>query len=140
MAVYTDTKQLYRYVQALFTRIAENDPTAADAILASKMVIRMRCTEPDAEITINGRQRPLETTFGPTRSRPTLEIDLSADTLHAIMLGELKIKKAIADRLLTARGPVWKAGALADLFHQGQALYQQVLDEQGRARPGEDSS
>jgi hypothetical protein len=104
------------------------------------MVIRMRCTEPDAEITINGRQRPLETTFGPTRLRPTLEIDLSADTLHSIMLGELKIKKAIADRLLIARGPVWKAGALADLFHRGQALYQQVLDEQGQPQPREDSS
>ena len=41
---------------------------------------------PDAEITINGRQRPLETTFGATCLRPTLEIDLSTDTLHAIML------------------------------------------------------
>jgi hypothetical protein len=140
MATYTDTEQLYRYVQALFAQIAENDPAAADAILASKMVIRMRCTEPDAEITINGRQRPLETTFGATCLRPTLEIDLSTDTLHAIMLGELKIKQAIADRLLTARGPVWRAGALADLFRQGQALYQQALDEQGQPQPREDSS
>ena len=56
------------------------------------------------------------------------------------MLGELKIKRAIADRLLTARGPVWKAGALADLFHQGQALYHQVLDEQGQPQSQEDSS
>ena len=131
MAVYTDTEQLYRYVQALFARIAENDPSAADAILASKMVIRMRCTEPDAEITINGRRRPLETTFGPSRLRPTLEIDLTADTLHAIMLGELRIKSAVANGQLKARGSIWKAGALADLFRQGQVLYHQVLNEQG---------
>ena len=140
MAVYTDTEQLYRYVRALFARIAENDPSAADAVLASRMVIRIRCTEPDAEITINGRQRPLETTFGPTRLRPTLEIDLSADTLHVIMLGEVRIKKAIADRLLTARGTVWKAGALADLFHQGQELYREVLREQGWPQPREETA
>ncbi len=140
MAVYTDAEQLYSYVQALFSRIAEREPGAADAVLASRMVIRLRCTEPEAEITINGRQRPLETTFGPTRLRPTLEIDLSADTLHAIMLGELKIKKAVADRLLTARGTVWKASALADLFRQGQELYMQVLHEHGWPQPRENSS
>ena len=140
MVVYTDAEQLYRYVQVLFARIAENDPAAADAILASNMVIRIRCTDPDAEITINGRQRPLETTFGPTRLRPTLEIDLSADTLHIIMLSEVKIKKAIADRLLTARGTVWKAGALADLFHQGQELYREVLREQGWPQPRDETA
>ena len=140
MAVYTDTEQLYTYVKALFTLIAEREPGAADAILASNMVIRIRCTEPDAEITINGRQRPLETTFGPTRLRPTLEIVLAADTLHAIMLGELKIKKAVADGLLTARGTVWKAGALADLFHQGQELYREVLREQGWPQPREETA
>ena len=140
MAVYTDTEQLYRYVQALRARIAEKDPGAADAILASNMVIRMCCTEPDAEITINGRRRPLETTFGPRRLRPTLEIDLSADTLHAIMLGDLKIRKAVADGLLTARGTVWKAGALADLFRQGQELYREVLHEQGWPQPREETA
>jgi hypothetical protein len=57
MAVYADAEQLPRYMQALFARLAENHPGAADAILASKMVIRSRCTEPDTEITINGRWR-----------------------------------------------------------------------------------
>ena len=131
MAVYTDAEQLYTYVQALFALIAEEEPGAADAVLASRLVIRIRCTEPDAEITINGRRRPLETTFGPSRLRPTLEIDLTADTLHAIMLGELKIRSAVANGQLQARGSIWKAGALADLFRQGQVLYQQVLSEQG---------
>ena len=133
MAVYTDADQLYTYVQALFALIAAEKPGAADAVLASRMVIHLRCTEPDAEITINGRQRPLETTFGPTRLRPTLEIGLASDTLHAIMLGDLGLKKAVTEGLLEVRGPAWKAMALADLFQQAQELYPGVLQE-GKAQ------
>ena len=131
MAVYIDAEQLYRYVEALFALIAEKNPEAADSVLASRLVIHLYCTEPEAEITINGRRRPLETAYGPTRLRPTLDIRLAADTLHAIMLGELGLRKALASGLLEVRGPIWKAKALADLFYQAQGLYRQVLEEQG---------
>ena len=131
MAIYNNAEQLYTYVEALFALIAEENPGAADAVVASRLVIRLRCTGPDAEMTINGRQRPLETTFGPSPLRPTLDIKLAPNTLHRIMLGELELKKAIADRLVEVRGPVWKAKALADLFQQAQELYLQVLSEMG---------
>jgi hypothetical protein len=137
MAVYTDAEQLYRYVQALFALIEEKEPGAADAVLASRLVIRLHCTDPEAEITINGRRRPLETTFGPNSLRPTLDIKLAPNTLHAIMLGDLGLKKALADGLLEVRGPVWKAKALADLFQQAQDLYRQVLREEGWPQPAE---
>jgi hypothetical protein len=131
MALFADSEQLYIATKALFARIAEEDPGAADAILASHLVIRLRSTEPETEITINGRKRPLQTTFGPSSVRPTLDIEVPADTLHQIMLGEQSMKKALADGRLKVRGPVWKAMALADLFRQGQTLYPEVLREQG---------
>jgi hypothetical protein len=131
MAIFVDSEQLYSATEALFARIAEEDPGAADAILASHLVIRLRSTEPETEITINGRRRPLQTTFGPSPVRPTLDIELAADTLHQIMLGEQSMKKALADGRLKVRGPAWKAMALADLFRRGQGLYPEVLREQG---------
>lgn len=134
MGFYEDGDQFYACTRKLFARIQEKDPGAADAILASRLVIGLRCTEPDAEITINGRQRPMQITFGPSRQRATLDIELAADTLHHIMLGEQSMTKALANGLLKVRGPVWKAMALADLFRRGQALYPQVLREQGLAR------
>jgi len=129
MAFYTDSDQLCTCMGMLFTHIGERDPGAADAILASHLVIRLRCTDPGAEITINGRQRPVQTTFGPSRLRPTLDIELAADTLHHILLGGLSLTKALADGRLKVNGPVWKTMALADLFHRGQVLYPQVLRE-----------
>ena len=131
MRFYTDTDQLYFCMQALFARIGQEEPGAANAILASHLVIRLRCTDPDAEITMNGRQRAVQTTFGPCRMRPTLDIELTASTLHRILLGELSLTKALADGLLKVYGPVWKTMALADLFHRGQVLYPQMLREQG---------
>ena len=133
MAIFVDPEQLYGATEALFARIAEEDPGAADAILASHLVICLRSTEPETEITINGRRRPLETTFGPSPVRPTLDIELPADTLHQIMLGRQSMKSALAGGQLKVRGPAWRAKALADLFRQGQSLYPEVLREQGLA-------
>lgn len=131
MAFFTDADQFYTCTKALFEHIEEEDPGAADDILASRLVIRIQCTEPEVEFTIQGRQRPVKTTFGPSPQRPTMEIKLPADALHHIMLGELSLKRALANGKLQVRGPVMKITALADLFYRLQAHYPQVLHEQG---------
>ena len=131
MSFFADSDQFYDCIQMLFDRIDEKEPGAADAVLASRLVIRLCCSAPEAELTINGRQRPLETTFGPSRLRPTLDMELTADTLHCIMLGELLLARALAHGRLKVRGPVWKTTALAELFHRAQKLYPGVLRDQG---------
>jgi len=129
MSAFASAEQFYTCTQALFTRIEADDSHAAAKIASERLVIRIHCTDPEVEFTINGRKRPPETTFGPARVRPTLDIGMSADTLHAIMLGELGLKSALAQGKLRVRGPVWKAVVLADLFRRMQAFYPQVLRE-----------
>lgn len=131
MPLYRDSEQLYSSTQALFRLIEEQDPGAADAVLAAHLVIRLHTSEPEIEFTINGRRRPVQVTYGPSPLRPTLDIELSADTLHGITLGELSLKSALANGHLKVYGPALKAMVLADLFHHMQALYPQVLREQG---------
>lgn len=131
MSFFASTDQLYACTRLLFERLQEQDPTAADTFLAARLLIRFRCRQPAAEITLNGRRRPLETIFGPTTLRPDVEVELAADTLHQIMLGQLSLTKAVGNGQLKARGPLYKTLALADLFYRGQALYPQVLREQG---------
>lgn len=136
MAFYADSEQLYGTMRLLFARIEEEEPGAVDAILASRLAIRLRCTTPDAEFTINGRQRPVQTTFGPSSGRPTLDIELAADTLHDILRGQLSLRTALGNGLLSIRGPALKAMALADLFRRGQAVYPEVLRKQGLVAEG----
>ncbi len=129
MSIYADTDEFYAAARALFTRIEQADPHAGDAIVASHLVMRLRSTAPDAEITISGRRRPVQITYGRDSMRPSLEIELPADLLHRILLGELSLKKALASGELKVSGPVWRATALEDLFRQSRSLYPEILRE-----------
>ena len=95
-------------------------------------MITLQLSDPAGVIALDGRRSPVQTTFGPSESRPDLSIELSGDTLHRIMLGELSLTKALGAGVLRVQGPVWKALALKPLFESGQAIYPKILLEQGR--------
>jgi hypothetical protein len=90
----------------------------------------LKCTAPDAQVTINGRRRPIQITYGPDSVRPTLDIELAADLLHRILQGEQSMKMALANGDLKFSGPVRKAMALEDLFRRSQSLYAEILREE----------
>jgi hypothetical protein len=131
MPFFASAEQLYACANTLFSRIQEQDPAAANALLGARLLITIRCHNPTAEISLNGRQRPLVTSFGPSSLRPDLEVQMATDTLHQILLGELTIKRALASGQLKVKGPVWKTTALAELFERGQALWPAALREHG---------
>ncbi len=127
MPLYATADQLYSCIGALFNRVLKESPDVEQAILASGMVIHMRCTTPMAEFTLNGRRSPVQTKYGPSSLRPDLDVELAADTLHRILMDELSTQQAAASKLLKIKGQVWKISTLADLLTQGRAFYPQVL-------------
>ncbi len=131
MAFFQNSDQFYEMTRALFAQLQAQEPNAMDTIAASHLIARLRCTDPEAEITLNGRQRPVQTTFGPSAVRATLDIELPADILHRIMLGEESLKTALARGQIQVRGPVWRVRVLADLFRKAQTIYPQILAGQG---------
>ena len=134
MPFYHDTEQLYAATRALFARIGQNSPHAADGILKARLVIRLRTSEPEGEIALDGRQPPLKSHFGPAAVRPELDIQMSVDTLHRILLGELQLGKALSGGLLKVKGPIFKTLPLAELFQQGRRYYPDILRELGLAK------
>ncbi len=123
MPFYADDRQLYTCLKALFAHIQADSPGGIDALLDSRLIIRLRCTAPAAQVTINSRRRPPHVAYGPSSLRPDLEADLAADTLHHILLNELSMKEAIATGLMQVRGPIWKTSTLADLIRAGRQFY-----------------
>lgn len=132
MPFYTTAAQFYESLRLLFDRIEDENPQAAETLLKSKLLFCFRCSEPTAELVIDARQRPLKIQFGTDNSlEPDLDVELAADTLHQIMLGELSLTKAVGSKQLIPKGPVWKTMVLADLFRRAKTIYPNILREQG---------
>ena len=131
MSFFTSSDQFYEITQALFDQVRREDNKAAEALNKARLLIRFNCREPEAVITINGRRVPAEVTFGVNKIRPEVDVRLTADTFHRILLGELRLSKALASHEIEVRGPAHKALAVAGLFHACQSIYPQILLEHG---------
>lgn len=131
MSIYASDSQLYSCFQALFGIIEAHDPKAADALLKSSLAITFNCINPTASITIDARRAPLQLAYGQTGMVPTIEVGLTADVLHCLLLGEVRLTKAIGSDLINLKGPVWKTLSLADIFHYAQEFYPGVLTNHG---------
>ncbi len=130
MPIYRNADTLYKVLQTTFARIEQKSPGQLDGLhtlMSSKMVLRLRCTEPRAEITLNGREKKFRAAFGPSDLRADLTVELSSDTLHQVLLNELAIKQAYASGLIKVQGPVWKLKVLSDLAHGARQYYPDVV-------------
>ncbi len=106
MSVYTNSERLISNLTSLFDQIKDQGPGATRAVSASRLVIRLRCHNPSAQVVINGRQNPLKITYGEIAIHPDIDVELSADALHKILLAELPLKKAISSGQMKVRGPL----------------------------------
>ena len=129
MPVFKNSEQLYSCLKILFTRIGEEDTGANQKVSASHLVMRLRCKDPGAEVVIDGRSNPVKITYGASNLRPDLDVEITADALHYILLGQLKLTKALGSGSLKFKGPVWKSFVMEDIFRRGQAIYPQILRE-----------
>jgi alkyl sulfatase BDS1-like metallo-beta-lactamase superfamily hydrolase len=127
MAIFADNDQLYRFFNALISRIEADNAQAAESMLKSGMRFQFRFKEPQADVMIDARKRPLRIEFGHSSEKPDLEVALTADTLHQILSGKLTLRKAIGSRQIIPKGPVWKTTVLADLFTHAQQIYPELL-------------
>ncbi len=131
MPIYQSDAQLYSCLRALFGLIEAQEPAATSALLKASLAITFTCSAPAAYLTIDARKSPVNLSYGSTTVKPTIEVGLTADTLHCLLLGEMRLAKAIGSDLIDLKGPVWKTLSLADVFHHAQRFYPLVLQERG---------
>jgi hypothetical protein len=131
MAFYNSSELFVATLDWLFGRVQQTYPNAAEDLEKARLILRFQCSDPEAVILINGRRHPANVTFNDDRIRPEVDVELAADTLHQILLGELKLSKALAAHELKIKGPARKTLAVSGLFHECQKLYPEVLQEKG---------
>lgn len=128
MPYYSDAESYYANMRTLFACVEEKYGRATESIAKARVNIRLRTTAPAADITIMGRDKPVHTVFGENGLKPDLEIDMSADTFHKILLGELSLKTALGNGQLKVKGPIWKAMSLGDLFTVSRWCYPDIIN------------
>ncbi len=132
MPFYRTTEFLYDALRATFGQIARQSPGHLDGLhtlMASKMILRLKCTGPAGEITLNGREKQFKAVYGHSPLRADLTVELASDTLHEILLDELSIKRAWGNGTIKVQGPVWKLKVLTDLVKGAREFYPGVLKE-----------
>ena len=123
---YQDEAQLYGCLADLFGRVEADLPQATDSLLKAKLCIRFNVSEPEGLLLINARERPLQIEYGRSTQKPDLDIDVTGEALHQILLGQLSLTKAVGSKKVKPKGPIWKVMALADLFYHAQKIYPAV--------------
>lgn len=142
MPVYADAEQLYKVLGRVFEKVKES-PGAIESFTSSNLVIRLRLTDPDAEVLLDGRQPPLEVFFGARPGKADLELTMTADILHEVWCGRRKLKDAFFGGQIQSSGNIFLAMNLTDLFREAERAYA-LLQCNGNASLGaqseEDSS
>src|SRR5512142_1695403 len=130
MPVFEDQRQLYGVLQAFFERLTAHDEIT-DALVAGRFVLRFRYRDPDGQVTIDLREKPIRWRFGECELVPDLDMIQSADVSHEFWLGRLNVPVAIATRRVVARGPVAKALKLLPAVRPAHPIYAATLRELG---------
>ena len=118
-------------MQSLFTQVNDLNPEAVAEVSKSRLILHIQTKSPVVEVTINGRVSPPEIIYGSNALKPDLDVELDADAFHFILLGELRLRKALSSKQLKVRGPIWKAFVLEGIFQSGQYIYPEIMTEAG---------
>jgi hypothetical protein len=130
MTVFHDDQHFYTVMKDVFDYIAAH-PQHIESFTRSNLVIRMRTTEPDAEVLLDGRQPPLQVFFGPRPGLANLEVSMPADLLHDIWLGTESTHKAFYTGRIRTTGNLLKAMQLGEVFQEAERVYPTIARKYG---------
>ena len=116
---------------ASFEKVKES-PGAIESFTSSNLVIRLRLTDPEAEVLLDGRQPPLEVFFGTRPGKADLELTMTADLLHEVWCGQRKLKDAFFGGEIQSSGNIFLAMNLTDLFREAERAYA-LIQQDGSA-------
>jgi hypothetical protein len=126
-----DTATLYTIQQEVFERVGCEAPHARQGLVNARLALRLKFTDVPAELTISGKTGRFEVQAGPNGVVPDFDVQLTSDTGHRVLLGQVRLSEAVWRGLIRWNGPFWQLPLLSGLFQAAQRVYPAVLREQG---------
>ena len=121
--IYRSAEQFESLFTELFARVENAGKGGFDDLVKRKMLVRFRISEPDVAMAVDGRKAPAAILFGPSDGKATLSVELTADSLHELLVGTLPLGKALSGKRLRLNGSKLKALSLKNLFTTLRAAY-----------------
>jgi hypothetical protein len=138
MGVFKDSQQFYDTVGEVFYRAAF-DPDIGSHVARTEMIIQFRYTDPDAQITLNAKDRPtqpdvyFDVFFGPSDLQPDVVMSMQADLAHEFWQGRINLFSALARGQVAATGIITPVLRLVPVVGPMFQWYLTLLREHGLA-------
>ena len=131
--VFSDAAHFYAVMNEVFDAV-KREPEKLESITSSNLVIRIKTVNPTAEVLIDGRQPPLEVFFGARPGAANIEIELEADLLHHMWLGNVSTRESFFSGKIKTRGNMLKMMRLTELFYECEKAYPAIVTKHGLPR------
>lgn len=129
MPGFANEEELHRYVGGIF-ETALADPELSDKLAGTGLVLRMHCTEPDSDLTVD---LPGKTVYPGTEGpEPDATMTMSTDTANQYWQGKVNLPFAMARGKVTVDGTITKLLQLAPLSKKLFPVYVERLRNDGR--------
>ena len=138
MSVFKDSQQFYDTVGKVIYRAAF-DPDIGSSVARTESIIQFRYTDPDAQITLNAKNRPtqpdayFDVFFGPSDLQPDVVMSMQADLAHEFWQGRINLFSALARGQVVATGAVMPVLRLVPVVGPMFQWYLMLLRELGLA-------
>lgn len=125
MHTFRTEQELVEVLEGLFGQL-QRQPRSIEPFVHSNLVVRIQLKNPTAELLLDGRQPPFQFFLGPRPGEANFEMELEADCLHQIWMGELLLASALFDGQIRTKGNILKAQSFIDLLEACKPIYRTI--------------
>ena len=130
MPVFESDQALYDVMHDVFLEVSAQPETIAPFV-HSNLVVRIRFTDPSAEILVDGRQPPLEVFYGERPGDANMEVEMTADLIHDLWLDRESTSGAFFSGRIKTKGNLLKMMKLVELFGACEQVYPRIAAAHG---------
>ena len=129
MPGFATPEEMHRYIGRVFED-ALADPELGDKMAATGLVLRVHCTEPDCDLTIDlPNKKVIAGTDGP---EPDATMSMSTETANEYWQGKVNLPFAMARGKVKVEGKLTKLLQLAPMTRKLFPVYIERLKADGR--------
>ncbi len=129
MSFFANTQELEMVMKGLWTSIKE-DPSIADPLIKSGLVVRFHYREPEGRLTVDcSDNQTMFITWGECEIKPDVEMFMKSEVAHEFWRGAVSVPMYLIAGKIVAKGPVNKALSLLPAIKPAFKKYPDVVQQ-----------